>query len=87
MTYEEGIEWLGSLAEGTSSTELDDARIQALLRKIGFPRAVVVYGVVYEQGRGRPNSIQSVARWIKEAQEKRVREADSAREAQKEEAR
>ena len=83
MTYEEGIEWLGSLAAGTSSTELDNARVQALLRKIGFPRAVVVLGAVYHQGRGRPDSIHAASRWIKEAMEERVREADSAREPQK----
>ena len=56
-------EWLDNLVTSDSTTMEDSANFQALLRNMtDFKRAVVVYGVVYLEGQGRPRSIQSVAK-------------------------
>ncbi len=63
-------EWLESLAGTNSSTEEDSAKMQGLLRRVGFPNAVVVIGVVYLEGYGPPDSIHSVAKSLLEIIEK-----------------
>ena len=58
-------EWLEKLATSDSSTEEDARELQRALRKVGFGRAVVVYGVAYLDGKGTianpPRSIHTVA--------------------------
>lgn len=54
-------EWLVELAAINVSTEQDSARMEAVLHKCGFPSAKVVYGIVYLDGYGRPESIHSMA--------------------------
>ena len=59
-------EWLENLAESTISTEEDSAKMQNLLRRVGFPSAVVTIGVAYLEGKGTiefpPTSVHSVAK-------------------------
>jgi hypothetical protein len=71
MTYTQGIEWLETLAMGNSSTEEDSTRMQGLLRHMGFPKAVVVVGVVYPEGYGPPSSIHTMADALKRALEEK----------------
>ena len=57
-------EWIENLSSSVCSTELDSEKMQNLLRRIDFPKAIVLSGVVYVDGHGRPESIHSVARMI-----------------------
>ena len=57
-------EWLESLTKTNQSTEDDSIRMQNLLRRIAFPYARVVIGIVYPEGTGRPIDIHSMARMI-----------------------
>ena len=58
-------EWLEGIAASTTSDEQDGEKMQNLLRRVGFPRAVVVVGIVYVEGRGTidfpPMPIQGIA--------------------------
>ena len=58
------LDWLEDLANSTQSTEDDSSIMQGMLRQMRFPKAVVVCGVVYVNGRGRPVSIHSMAKMI-----------------------
>ena len=60
-------QWLEALAGSDTSTEEDSRMMQRLLRQLGFPRAVVTYGVAYLEGHGRPDSIQAMARHLSDA--------------------
>lgn len=55
-------EWLQGVAKSNQSSERDSRMMQNLLHKVGFNKAVVVYGIVYPEGRGRPVSIHSMAK-------------------------
>jgi hypothetical protein len=61
-------EWLQDLATTNQSTELDSAKMQNVLRKVGFPNAVVVMGIVYLEGHGTmeapPASLHTVAKML-----------------------
>lgn len=57
-------EWLEDVAKANKSSEEDSRKMQSLLHKVGFGKAVVVYGIVYPEGRGRPVSIHSMAKEI-----------------------
>jgi hypothetical protein len=57
-------EWLEDIAKTNKSSEDDSRKMQSLLHKVGFGNAVVVYGVVYPEGRGRPVSIHAMAKEI-----------------------
>ena len=63
--------WLASLAASNSSSDEDSAMMQWFLREIDFPKAVVVLGVVYMEGRGTikspPASIHAVAKMLLKA--------------------
>ena len=61
-------EWLGGLAKSSESTEEDGVMMQRFLRAVGFSKAIVIYGVVYPDGHGRPVSIHSMASIILEGQ-------------------
>jgi hypothetical protein len=54
-------EWLENLSKARSSSEQDSRMMQNLLHRVGFPKAVVVYGIVYPEGKGQPMSIHSMA--------------------------
>ena len=54
-------EWLADLAATNQSTERDSARMQNLLRRCGFPSAVVTCGIVYTEDVGRPVDIHTMA--------------------------
>jgi len=43
-------EWLEGLANTSTSNDNDSTRMQNLLKRVGFPNAVVVVGVVYPEG-------------------------------------
>lgn len=58
------LEWLQELATAKQSSDIDSKKMQNLLHKMGFGNAVVIYGVVYLEGKGRPTSIHSVAKEI-----------------------
>ena len=67
-------QWLETLAGSNTSTEEDSRMMGRLLRELGFPRATVVWGVVYLKGSGRPDSIQAMARHLSEAiKQERIR--------------
>ena len=57
-------EWLEDVAKTNKSSEADSRKMQSLLHKVGFNNAVVIYGVVYPEGKGRPVSIHSMAKEI-----------------------
>lgn len=57
-------EWLEDVAKTNKSSEADSRKMQNLLHKVGFNNAVVVYGVVYPEGKGRPVSIHAMAKEI-----------------------
>ena len=68
-------EWLDNLVTSDSTTMEDSANFQALLRNMtDFKRAVVVYGVVYLEGQGRPLSIHSVAKELLNAVKQEVKQ-------------
>jgi len=57
-------EWLEGLANTNTSNDSDSTRMQNLLKRIGFPNAAVVVGVVYPEGAGPPVDIHTMARMI-----------------------
>jgi hypothetical protein len=58
------LEWLEEIAKSKQSSDIDSKKMQNLLRKVGFGNAVVIYGVVYLEGKGRPVSIHAMAKEI-----------------------
>lgn len=60
-------EWLVELATTNQSTDQDSIKMQNLLRRCGFPSAVVTCGIVYTEGVGRPLDIHSMAKMILQA--------------------
>lgn len=68
--YKNGKEYLEMLSNANTSTEQDAQRIQSLMRLLGYPACVVVYGIAYLDGVGTianpPRSIHSVAKLILE---------------------
>ena len=61
-------QWLEGLMSTDSSTDSDDAKMQNLLHRIGFPVAVCTCGIVYLDGKGTleapPTSIHSIAKML-----------------------
>jgi hypothetical protein len=59
---------LTRLAGSNESTDSDGAALQRFLRRIDFPRAVVVCGVVYIEGKGTleapPASVHAMAQML-----------------------
>ena len=68
MNFKTVGEWLEDLASKHESTEGDSIRMQNLLHRIDFPKAVVVCGIVYTEGHGTmespPTSIHRMAKMI-----------------------
>ena len=54
--------WLNKLAAGSISEDRDNAIMQNILKRVGFPNAVVTCGVVYPLGSGQPKDIHSMAK-------------------------
>lgn len=58
------------LSDTNTSNRADNTHMQAMLKKLGFPNAIVTSGIVYMEGRGTlespPLSINSVACYILE---------------------
>ena len=75
MAENRASQWLEALADSDTSTEDDSRMMQRLLRQLGFPRAVVIYGVAYLEGHGRPDSIQAMARHLSDAIKREVTNA------------
>jgi len=69
-------DWLKSLSIRDTSSEEDSRKMERLLRKLAFPKARVVLGVVYVEGRGTidcpPTSIHSVAKTLCEGVSKQI---------------
>jgi len=65
------IDWIKGLSTSSQSDKMDSKLMQALLRRIGYPKAVVVSGIVYLEGHGTlnapPQSINKIAKTIYEA--------------------
>ena len=59
---------LEDLASKHESSEEDSSRMQNLLHRIDFPKAIVVCGIVYTEGHGTlespPTSIHRMAKMI-----------------------
>ena len=62
------IDFLSELSNSNSSDQEQNAIMQILLRRLDFHRAIVVYGIVYLEGKGTigspPTSINSVAKMV-----------------------
>lgn len=57
-------DFLTRLSDTTESGENDSKIMENVLRRYGFPDARVVYGVVYVDGSGRPESIHNIAKQL-----------------------
>jgi hypothetical protein len=57
-------DWLERMTKTNKSTDLDSVKMQNLLRRCGFPLAVVTCGIVYVDGVGRPLSLHAMAEMI-----------------------
>jgi len=68
-------EFLNKLANKNESDSFDSEYMQVLLRKLGFPQAQVVTGIVYLDGRGTieapPSDVHSIAKKLLEVFEKK----------------
>lgn len=64
-------QWLEQVAGSDTSTERDSIKMGNLLRKVGFPKANVVLGIVYIEGRGTPEyppmALQQIAKVLLQA--------------------
>ena len=62
------VSFLSELSNSNSSNQEQNAIMEILLRRLDFHRAIVLYGVVYLEGKGTigspPTSINSVARMV-----------------------
>ena len=66
-------EWLQELANGDTSTDADERKMNNLLKSLHFDNAIVVYGIVYLDGQGTiqnpPMAIQQMAKHLLDAME------------------
>jgi len=62
------IDFLSELSNSNSSNQEQNAIMEILLRRLDFHRAIVLYGVVYLEGRGTrsapPTSINAIAKMV-----------------------
>ena len=67
-------EWMERLAVTNECDDEDERMMLVVLRKIGFPNAKVVYGIVYLEGKGTleapPADIHTIARMILKTEER-----------------
>lgn len=59
-------EWLTELSTCSVSTGEDDRRMQSILHRFNFPKAVCTCGMVYLEGQGQPMDIHNLAKIIVE---------------------
>lgn len=64
MPDETPVDKIKRLATTNQSTDEDSVFMQNVLRRVGFPNAKVVLGMVYIEGYGEPTTINSVAKMI-----------------------
>ena len=57
-------EWLEGLAGTNASSDSDSTKMENVLRRIGFPQARVLVGIVYPEGSGQPLDIHTMAKMI-----------------------
>ena len=55
-------EWLNNLANSNTSLESDNIKLENMLKRVGFPGAVVTCGIVYLSGSGQSESINYIAK-------------------------
>ena len=60
-------EWLESVANTNTSSDNDSVKMQNLLHRVGYNKAVVTLGIVYLEGYGYPVDIHSVAKQLLKA--------------------
>ena len=62
------IDFLSELSNSNTSNQEQNAIMEILLRRLDFNNAIVLYGVVYLEGRGTrsapPTSINAVAKMV-----------------------
>ena len=62
------VSFLSELSNGNTSNQEQNAIMEILLRRLNFNRAIVIYGIVYLEGKGTirspPTSINSVAKMV-----------------------
>ena len=62
------IDFLSELSNSNTSNQEQNAIMEILLRRLDFNKAVVIYGIVYLEGKGTrsapPTSINSVAKMV-----------------------
>ena len=62
------IDFLSELSNSDSSNQEQNDIMQILLRRLDFNKAVVIYGIVYLEGKGTigspPTSINAIAKMI-----------------------
>ena len=62
------IDFLSELSNSNSSNQEQNAIMEILLRRLDFNKAVVIYGIVYLEGKGTrsapPTSINAIAKMI-----------------------
>ena len=71
-------DWINRLADTNESSERDSSMMQNLLRRAGFPLAMVVIGIVYLEGYGPPIDIHSMAKMIREGAESEIAKQGAA---------
>lgn len=64
-------EYIEKMANANQTTDNDGQTFQGILRKLGFPNAIVTCGIVYLEGRGTidapPAAIPTIAKGILKA--------------------
>ena len=62
------VSFLSELSNSNSSDQEQNAIMEILLRRLDFHRAIVVYGIVYLEGKGTrsapPTSINAIAKMV-----------------------
>ena len=62
------VSFLSELSNSNTSNQEQNALMQILLRRLDFHRAIVVYGIVYLEGKGTigspPTSINAIAKMV-----------------------
>jgi hypothetical protein len=71
-------EELQRIAESNSCSERDERLVEKVLHRLGYPLAVVTYGIVYLEGQGKPDSIQQTCKALLEVEKKHETQPISA---------
>lgn len=71
-------DWLNRVADTNTSTELDSRMMENMLRRVGFPLARVVIGIVYLEGYGPPIDIHTMAKMFRDKLEAELAKREPA---------